>query len=143
MPGEVALGLQVLLELIKIFNPSELEQIKREIEKREKEIHERQEKIRQAVIEGDVDAINSLLFLTAPACRPPKIQTIVLGDARVTGKIIDGQIHWTESTSPNKAELHYIVTKGFITEVAKLQGERDTLKLEVKKLRELLEKKPE
>jgi len=62
MPGEIALGLEVLLQFIKILNPSELEKIKKELRKREKEIEERKAKLAAALAAGDIDAINNLLF---------------------------------------------------------------------------------
>jgi hypothetical protein len=62
MPGEIALGLEVVLELIKILNPSEMEKLKREIRKREEAIAEKKAKLAAALAAGDIDAINNLLF---------------------------------------------------------------------------------
>ena len=71
----------------------------------------------------------------------PEPQLIVLGDARVVGKIIEDQIIWHPAAMPNKANLHYIVTQGFIHEFSRFKTENILLDLEIKKLRELLEKK--
>jgi len=64
-----------------------------------------------------------------------------MGDARVVGKIIEGQIIWHQPAKPNPNELHYIVTTMFIYDYADIKGERDLLKIQVKKLQELLDKK--
>ena len=64
MPVDEAIGagLNIILELIKILNPSELEKLKKEIHKLEEENEERIRKLKEAIINGDIDAINSILF---------------------------------------------------------------------------------
>lgn len=64
MPVDEAIGtgLKIVLELIKAFNPTDLERVKREIRKRENEIQEKKNKLREAIINGDIDAINALFF---------------------------------------------------------------------------------
>jgi len=64
MPVEEAIGagLNIILELIKILNPSELEKLKKEIHKLEEKNEGRVKALKEAVASGDVDAINSILF---------------------------------------------------------------------------------
>lgn len=64
MPPDEAIGtgLKIILELIHALNPTDLERVKREIRKQEEANAEKMEKIKQAVVDGDVDAINALLF---------------------------------------------------------------------------------
>ena len=63
MPDDaLSTGLAIVLELIKALNPSDLERVKREIRKQEEENEKKIEKIKEAVVNGDVDAINSILF---------------------------------------------------------------------------------
>jgi len=64
MPPDEAIGtgLKIILELIKALNPSDLERVKREIRKQEEENAKRKEAIKKAVVDGDIDAINALLF---------------------------------------------------------------------------------
>jgi hypothetical protein len=64
-----------------------------------------------------------------------------MGDARVVGQVVDGEIIWHAPAKPNPNERHYIVTSGFILEFAAVKGERDLLKLQVKKLQELIDKR--
>jgi len=73
-------------------------------------------------------------------CRTPDPQLIVLGEARVVGKIIDGQIIWHEAAAPIKTEMHYIITKAVLIEIAKLQGELSLANLKIRKLEEIIEK---
>lgn len=64
MPLEetIGTGLKVILELIKILNPSEIETLKKEIHKVEEQNEERLKKPKEAMATGDIDAINTLLF---------------------------------------------------------------------------------
>jgi len=64
MPVEEAIGagLNIILELIKILNPSELEKLKKEIHKLEEENNARIKALKEAIISGDIDTINSILF---------------------------------------------------------------------------------
>jgi trehalose-6-phosphate synthase len=64
MPYDEAIGtgLKIVLELIKALNPSDLERVKKAIRKQEEENAEKMEKIKKAVVDGDVDAINALIF---------------------------------------------------------------------------------
>ena len=64
MPVDEAIGagLNIILELIKVLSPSELEKLKKEIHKLEEENEERIRKLKEAIINGDIDAINSILF---------------------------------------------------------------------------------
>jgi len=64
MPVEetIGAGLNIILELIKILNTSELEKLKKEIHKLEEENEARIKAIKEAMANGDIDAINSILF---------------------------------------------------------------------------------
>jgi len=64
MPVEEAIGagLNIILELIKILNPSELEKLKKEIHELEEKNDERIKALKEAMASGDIDAINSILF---------------------------------------------------------------------------------
>ena len=62
MTGEIKLILELLLQLIPIMRPSDLQKIKNAIEEREKEINEEKRQILKAMVDGDVDTINHLLF---------------------------------------------------------------------------------
>ena len=58
----IGAGLNLILEIINILNPTELERVKKEIRKKEKEIAERDKKIAEAIATGDIDALNAILF---------------------------------------------------------------------------------
>jgi len=64
MPVDEAIGagLNIILELIKILSPSELEKLKKEIHKLEEENEARIKALKEAIISGDIDTINSILF---------------------------------------------------------------------------------
>jgi len=59
---EIGLILQLILQLLQILKPSDLQKIKNEIAKKEREIEEKRKKILKAVVEGDINSINSILF---------------------------------------------------------------------------------
>jgi len=54
--------LELLLQLIPIMKPSDLQKIKNAIEEREKKINEEKRQILKAVVDGDIDTINRLLL---------------------------------------------------------------------------------
>jgi restriction endonuclease S subunit len=59
---EIGLILQLILQLIPIVKPSDLQKIKDEISKREKEIEEEKQEMLRALRDGDIAALNRLLF---------------------------------------------------------------------------------
>ena len=54
--------LELILQVLPIIKPSQLDKIKNAIEKQEKESAEQKKKILEAVANGDVDTVNSILF---------------------------------------------------------------------------------
>lgn len=64
MPLEetIGTGLKIILELIKILNPSELKELKKEIQKVEEKNEEETKKLKKAMRDGDIDYINAHLF---------------------------------------------------------------------------------
>ena len=58
----IGTGLKIILELIGILNPSELERLERTIRERKEEIAEKKQKLLKAVAEGDADTINLITF---------------------------------------------------------------------------------
>jgi len=58
----IGTGLKIILELIGILNPSELERLERTIRERKEEIAEKKQKLLKAVAEGDADTVNLITF---------------------------------------------------------------------------------
>lgn len=61
MAGELSLILQIALGLLPLLTEDEMEKIRKEIDKLEKEHAEIREKLKRALAEGDIPAINSIL----------------------------------------------------------------------------------
>ena len=58
----IGTGLKIILELIGILNPSELERLEKTIRERKEEIAEKKQKLLKAVAEGDADTVNLITF---------------------------------------------------------------------------------
>ena len=61
MPGELSLILQLVLGLLPLLTEDEMEKIQKEIEKLKKGHAEIREKLKKALAEGDIPAINASL----------------------------------------------------------------------------------
>ena len=61
MAGELSLILQLLLSLLPLLTEDEMEKIQKEIEKLKKGHAEIREKLKKALAEGDIPAINAIL----------------------------------------------------------------------------------
>ena len=61
MPGELSLILQLVLGLLPLLTEDEMEKIQKEIEKLKKGHAEIREKLKKALAEGDIPAINAIL----------------------------------------------------------------------------------
>jgi hypothetical protein len=61
MPGELSLILQLILGLLPILTEDEMEKTTKEIQKLKSQHAEIREKLKKALAEGDIPAINSIL----------------------------------------------------------------------------------
>jgi hypothetical protein len=61
VPGELSLILQLVLGLLPLLTEDEMEKIQKEIEKLKKGHAEIREKLKKALAEGDIPAINAIL----------------------------------------------------------------------------------
>ena len=61
MAGELSLILQIILGLLPLLTKDEMDKITKEIEKLKKEHDDIRERLKQALAEGDIPAINSVL----------------------------------------------------------------------------------
>ena len=62
MPDELSSILKLILELLPIIKPSDLQIVKNHIRKQERENEEKKKKLREAIFNNDVSTINALLF---------------------------------------------------------------------------------
>jgi formate dehydrogenase maturation protein FdhE len=62
MPDEISTALKIILELMSIIKPSDLQKIKNQINKLEKENDEKKEKLTRAIRDNNIDDINAILF---------------------------------------------------------------------------------
>lgn len=61
MNGEVGLILQLILQLLPMLKPGELAQLKKELKKIEEEWQHDKQELLQALEDGDLGAINTIL----------------------------------------------------------------------------------
>jgi len=61
MAGELALILQLILQLLPLLTRDEAEKLTKEIERLKKDHDEIRERLKKALAEGDIPAINSVL----------------------------------------------------------------------------------
>jgi len=61
MAGELGLILQLILGLLPLLTEDDMEKLIKEIERRKKEHDDIRERLRKALAEGDISAINSIL----------------------------------------------------------------------------------
>lgn len=53
---------KIVLELIGILNPSDVDKVEKALEERRKEIVKKKKAILEAVATGDADAVNAIIF---------------------------------------------------------------------------------
>jgi len=61
MPGEIGLVLKLITELLPIIKPSEVKQLKGELEKQEEEWNETKQVLLKALEDGDLGVINTII----------------------------------------------------------------------------------
>lgn len=61
MAGELSLILQLILGLLPLLTEEEVEKLSKEIERLKKEHDEIRERLKKALAEGDIPAVNSIL----------------------------------------------------------------------------------
>ena len=61
MPGEIGLVLQLITQLLPILKPSEITQLKGELQKIEEDWDEKKQALLKALEDGDLGVINSIL----------------------------------------------------------------------------------
>ena len=61
MPGEIGLVLQLITQLLPILKPSEITQLKGELQKIEEDWDEKKQSLLKALEDGDLGVINSIL----------------------------------------------------------------------------------
>ena len=62
MPGEIGLVLQLILKFLPILKPSEITQLKGELQKLEEEWDDTKQKLLKALEDGDLDTINLIVL---------------------------------------------------------------------------------
>jgi len=58
--SELGIILEIALKLIGILKPAEIDKIKKEIEKKEEENEKTRERLKKALHDGDIPALNSI-----------------------------------------------------------------------------------
>jgi len=61
MPGEIGLVLQLITQLLPILKPSEITQLKGELQKIEEDWDEKKQALLKALEDGDLGVINSII----------------------------------------------------------------------------------